>query len=221
LANLGLSVLLLFLLSFAVAIGLNSLTLILHELGHYAIAAIIASARLTLFPQMDAFPPILWVTGRVDYMGELGSALVPFYVAPIFSTLPPAILAGWQARRTHTVRAMALRNAFVSGWFILGLYTLFPSFNSSAGPSDGAMALGQIGIQFASTNPLSLLFASYAGWVVFRFGWWVTAVYLASRTFFKSAQLSFILIFSVVTFVLTWILAAYILPFSLQYGLGV
>jgi len=205
------SLLLLLLLSFMVALGLNSLIAILHELGHYVTARLVASATLTVITQTDTFPPIVWVTGRVTYVGELGSARALFFLAPAFTTLPPAILAAWWARRgTSSQDRIALRNGFFFAWILEALFTLLPSFNSSAGASDGAFILGRAGIEFAMTNPIGLFLASYPGWIVFRLSWWITAVYIASRIFFAKAQLSLILIFSLASFtaiglILYWI----------------
>ena len=95
---------------------------------------------------------------------------------------------------------VALGNGFFSAWILEALFTLLPSFNSSAGPSDGAFALARAGIEFAMTNPIVHFLASYPGWIVFRLAWWITAVYVASRIFFAKAQLSFILIFSLASF---------------------
>jgi len=190
----------LLLLSFIVDVGLNSLIAIMHELGHYLVGILAGSAKLTLVVQTDTFPPIFWVTGRVTHSGDLGPARAVFYLAPALTTLPPAMIAAWLSRRsTYSTELTALRNGLLSAWFLMALFTLFPSLNPSTG-SDGAMILGMAGLVFGLNNPVSILFASYQGWAVFRLAWWITAVYVTARIFFARAQLSFVLLFSLVSF---------------------
>jgi hypothetical protein len=195
----------LLLLSLLVDICLIGLIGILHEFSHYVVASALAPAKFTVMTQTDPFPPILWVTGRasVSFTGKPSSVwLTLFYLAPAVVTLLPALCAGWLARgKAASAPMIGLRNGLVCAWMLEALFTLFPTFNSSVGPSDGALALGKAGIEFALTNPLAIFIASYPAWAVFRFAWWITAVYVTSRFFFKQAQLSFILIFSLASFV--------------------
>jgi hypothetical protein len=180
---------------------------VFHEYGHYIVARIFATSSLVFITQPDTVPPFLWFSGYTTFIGDLGSALAPFYYAPALTTIIPWMIAGLIALRKPSIPLKGTRNALFIVWVLLTFRTLFPSPNSSAvGPSDGALLLGQAGINFANSNPLALFVASYPGWVIFRLGWWMAAVYLASRVFFKKAQLSFIILFSIVSFLaLTWI----------------
>jgi hypothetical protein len=196
------SLLLLLLLSLLVGVLLNGFIGILHEFGHYLVASVWGPATLNVMTQTDVFPPILWVTGRVSFSGRPSSGLSLFYLAPALVTLLPALYVGWLTRqKAASAHLIGLRNGLVCAWMLIALLTLIPTFNSSVGPSDGAMALGAAGIEFAMTNPIALFISSYPGWVAFRLAWWITTVYVTSRFFFKQAQLSFILLFSLVSFV--------------------
>ena len=193
----------LLLLSLLVAVCLNGLIGILHELGHYVVASLWGPATFKVMTQTDPFPPILWVTGSVSFMGKPPSSGVSLlYLAPALTTLLPALCVGWLARRkAGSAPLIGLRNGLLYAWMLEVLLTLIPTINSAAGPSDGALVLGRAGIEFALTNPVALFIASYPGWVAFRLAWWITAVYVTSRFFFKQAQLSFILLFSLASFV--------------------
>jgi hypothetical protein len=203
---------LLVVLSFGVALGLNGVLEIFHEYGHYIVARIFASSRVVFITQPDTVPPFLWFSGYATFIGNLGWALGPFYYAPALTTILPWLIAGLVARRKPSIPLIGARNALFVAWLLLTFRTLFPSPNSSSvGPSDGALLLGKAGLDFAMSNPVALFVASYPGWVIFRLGWWTVAVYLTSRVFFRKAQLSFIILFSILSF-LTFAAIALFLP---------
>jgi hypothetical protein len=190
----------------------NMILVLLHELGHFFIAASAghASSSVLVGKYVVRSPPFLWFGGEVGYDGqEAGLTYAVFLLAPLFTTLIPVLLLLGSRRlhlstERHEEIEFVLRSCLLF-WLLLAFVTLLPSRGTFEGLSDGAALFRAAGSEFAVASLLGAFFSEWISGVFFYAGWWLISSFLSAGLMKLSMPRVRLIVLSLSTFALLYV----------------